>query len=124
MLAVNNTHAHIASNGCPLLTPSGVPHPALVSGAEWWVRVKGSDWHKPSVNLHFDADEEMKALSGEHLPPTALLSRLSDQSVLFRQCCFMRPKYVPMRCLRDGRRLIMVEANLDSRKSRASAMAQ
>ena len=66
--ATDATATDLPSTACTNESPTMITG-ADVSGAEWWVRVKGSDWHKPSVNLHFDADEEMKALSGEHLPP-------------------------------------------------------
>ena len=42
--------------------------PHRVRGVEWWVQVR-TPGGQPSLNLHFDADEEHKNHAGEHIPP-------------------------------------------------------
>ena len=54
--------------------------PTMVSGAEWWVQVRGSDWAKPSINLHFDADEEVP-LHDRTSPPSLTSAHLLLRSI-------------------------------------------
>jgi hypothetical protein len=42
--------------------------PHRVRGVEWWVQVR-TEGGQPSLNLHFDADEEHKNHTGVHIPP-------------------------------------------------------
>jgi hypothetical protein len=39
-------------------------------GVEWWVQVRRSEWKSMAdIPLHWDCDEELKKLTGEHVPP-------------------------------------------------------
>lgn len=40
-----------------------------VLGAEWWVQVRRSESTDASIGLHWDTDEDLKSLTGEHVPP-------------------------------------------------------
>lgn len=40
-----------------------------VTGAEWWVQVRGATQADPSIGTHWDSDETFKSELGEHVPP-------------------------------------------------------
>ena len=67
-LALAILQFHTRADGTSDAHQAGSDSPHRVRGAEWWVQVRSSGG-KPSINLHFDSDEEHKNHAGIHIPP-------------------------------------------------------
>ena len=68
--ACNVLQFHTTGGGVHESTGTVTPEDgSAIRGVEWWVQVRNSESPKPSINLHFDADEATKRQTCEHLPP-------------------------------------------------------
>ena len=68
--ACNVLQFHTTGGGVHESTGTVTPEDgSAIRGVEWWVQVRSSESPKPSINLHFDADEATKRQTCEHLPP-------------------------------------------------------